>query len=358
MPSSFLHKRELFEQQMQQRQLIYCQQQNNTDESSLVKVLNQFIQDYPQWQQHIGITQTTSTKVNNSKNNNNNNNNNILENTHIPYLQQSMDQNNDNNNALLSKASIYIFMVNKQDQQKWLETISHSTQEVDLLSSSPPPVTSSSSSTCPPKYVIFIDANSNDLPPSPPLLPAQHYHTIHLQQVSQVPTLLNSILSRLVNKSMVNEPTFPNSLDLNNVIKSYNEAHQRLFLFDYDGTLTPIVSRPEMALPSASLLDYLNKLCKDPCNTVWIISGRDQKFLQDCFGHLHEVGLSAEHGSFMKLPGETHWVDMLENMSLDWKQQAIDIFMKYTNQLPGTEMEEKKSSITWHYRNALHPTAA
>lgn len=113
-----------------------------------------------------------------------------------------------------------------------------------------------------------------------------------------------------------------------------------------------------MALPSTSLLDYLNKLCKDPLNTVWIISGRDQKFLHDCFGHFQELGLSAEHGSFMKLPGESQWIDMLANTSLDWKQQAIDIFMKYTNQLPGTEMEEKKSSITWHYRNATNPVAA
>jgi trehalose-phosphatase len=122
--------------------------------------------------------------------------------------------------------------------------------------------------------------------------------------------------------------------------------------------LTPIVSRPEMALPTRSLLDYLSALCRDPLNTVWIVSGRDQKFLHDCFGHLQTLGLSAEHGSFMKMPGESQWIDMLKDAVLPWKPEALDIFSTFTNGLPGTEIEQKKSSITWHYRNAHDLDAA
>ncbi|CAO3642013.1 unnamed protein product [Mucor hiemalis] len=56
------------------------------------------------------------------------------------------------------------------------------------------------------------------------------------------------------------------------LVNAYKGTKQRLFLFDYDGTLTPIVSNPADAQPTPTLLQYLSALCKDPFNTVWIIS--------------------------------------------------------------------------------------
>jgi trehalose-phosphatase len=117
--------------------------------------------------------------------------------------------------------------------------------------------------------------------------------------------------------------------------------------------LTPIVSQPADAQPTATLLHYLESLCKNPANTVWIISGRDQLFLDTYLGHIPRLGLSAEHGSFMKKAGLTKdWVDMLVDADMSWKQVAYNIFQSYTENNPGTVIEEKKSSITWHYRNA------
>jgi trehalose-phosphatase len=55
----------------------------------------------------------------------------------------------------------------------------------------------------------------------------------------------------------------------------------------------------------------------------------------------------------MKKAGITKdWVDMLVDADMSWKQVAYDIFQSYTENNPGTVIEEKKSSITWHYRNA------
>ncbi|KAF7727520.1 threalose-6-phosphate phosphatase [Apophysomyces ossiformis] len=146
----------------------------------------------------------------------------------------------------------------------------------------------------------------------------------------------------------------PNTPPLNTTILSnaYKSAKRRLFLFDYDGTLTPIVRNPADARPTPSLLRDLDALCKDPANTVWIISGRDQNFLSTYFGNIHRLGLSAEHGSFMKMGNQ--WVDMLQDADMSWKDDALQIFEKYTSQTPGTVIEQKKSSITWHYRNAHH----
>jgi trehalose-6-phosphate synthase len=48
----------------------------------------------------------------------------------------------------------------------------------------------------------------------------------------------------------------------------------RLFFFDYDGTLAPIVKVPSAAIPSEQTLRALDKLCKDERNLVYIISGK------------------------------------------------------------------------------------
>jgi len=72
-----------------------------------------------------------------------------------------------------------------------------------------------------------------------------------------------------------------------------------MFFLDYDGTLTPIVKKPEDATPSKELIKLLHSLSADPHNNIYIISGRDRKFLQNWIGELH-VGMSAEHGCFLK----------------------------------------------------------
>lgn len=47
----------------------------------------------------------------------------------------------------------------------------------------------------------------------------------------------------------------------------------RLFFFDYDGTLAPIVRVPSAAVPSTETLRALDRLVRDKRNLVYIISG-------------------------------------------------------------------------------------
>lgn len=65
----------------------------------------------------------------------------------------------------------------------------------------------------------------------------------------------------------------------------------RLFMFDYDGTLTPIVNDPNAALPSEKALAALRHLASDKHNSVWIISGRDSAFLEKHWGDIPNLGL-------------------------------------------------------------------
>ncbi|TEB34046.1 trehalose-6-phosphate phosphatase [Coprinellus micaceus] len=132
----------------------------------------------------------------------------------------------------------------------------------------------------------------------------------------------------------------------------YHKAAKRLFLFDYDGTLAPIVKTPSMATPSEATLEALERLSADPKNLVYIISGRDGEFLEQHLGHLSNVGFSAEHGGFVRAPGSKEWTNFTESLDMSWMSEVEEIFRYYTERTTGSHIEVKKSSITWHYRGA------
>lgn len=127
---------------------------------------------------------------------------------------------------------------------------------------------------------------------------------------------------------------------------------RRLFLFDYDGTLTPIVKTPSMAVPSEEALEALERLAADPLNVVYIISGRDSPFLEQYLGHIPRLGMSAEHGSFLRFPGSKEWTNLTESLDMSWMDEVEEIFRYYTERTTGSNIEMKRSSITWHYRSA------
>ncbi|CAB1119784.1 GT20 [Ectocarpus sp. CCAP 1310/34] len=54
--------------------------------------------------------------------------------------------------------------------------------------------------------------------------------------------------------------------------------------------------------PGRALQEGLAELCRDPCNIVFVISGRGKDELQAAFGHIKGLGLAAEHGSFYRWP--------------------------------------------------------
>ncbi|KAJ3507777.1 hypothetical protein NLJ89_g6115 [Agrocybe chaxingu] len=130
----------------------------------------------------------------------------------------------------------------------------------------------------------------------------------------------------------------------------YAKAKKRLFLFDYDGTLAPIVKTPSMAIPSEATLEALEKLSLDPRNVVYIISGRDGAFLEQHLGQLKNIGFSAEHGAFVRERGLPEWVNFTESIDMGWMAEVEEIFKYYTERTTGSHIEVKKSSITWHYR--------
>ena len=69
---------------------------------------------------------------------------------------------------------------------------------------------------------------------------------------------------------------------------------------DYDGTLTPIRTTPGAAVPSDTMLEALSILSKCESVLVYVVSGRDQTALDNWLGDVPQLGMSAEHGCFVK----------------------------------------------------------
>jgi trehalose 6-phosphate synthase/phosphatase len=160
---------------------------------------------------------------------------------------------------------------------------------------------------------------------------------------------LNLLCDELVQNA--SNPVIP-VLDSQRLLKAYKESKKRIFMFDYDGTLTPIVTDPEMAIPADRVVRTLKRLAQDPGNIVWIISGRDQEFLSNWLGHIEELGLSAEHGCFLRHPGQSDWQNLAEMMDMGWQKIVGDIFQRYTEKTAGSFIERKNVAVTWHYRRA------
>ena len=121
--------------------------------------------------------------------------------------------------------------------------------------------------------------------------------------------------------------------------------------------MVPIVKKPEEAAPSEDLLATLSRLCSK--GRVNIVSGRKIDDLERWLGHL-PLNLAAEHGAFvfkdvMGGNGKRGWkprVPIDEDRDREWKKLIMEIFEYYTERTPGSFIEQKLSSITWHYRLA------
>ncbi|KAF2800617.1 glycosyltransferase family 20 protein [Melanomma pulvis-pyrius CBS 109.77] len=163
----------------------------------------------------------------------------------------------------------------------------------------------------------------------------------------------NNFLKRLMtNLSSFDQSFATPALDRAKLLQQYRQAKKRVFMFDYDGTLTPIVKDPSAAIPSDRVIRTLKTLAADPANSVWIISGRDQAFLDEWMGHISELGLSAEHGSFMRHPRSEDWESLTDKTDMSWQSEVMDVFQHYTERTQGSFIERKKIALTWHYRRA------
>jgi trehalose-phosphatase len=131
--------------------------------------------------------------------------------------------------------------------------------------------------------------------------------------------------------------------------------HKRPVIFlDYDGTLTPIVERPEQALLSDAMRQTLIDLAC--CCPVAIVSGRDRIDVQRLV-QLDDVFYAGSHGfDIVGPPGRRftyeQGTDVLPSLDRAERELSRDLA-----RVPGALVERKKFSVAVHVRGVAEADA-
>jgi trehalose-phosphatase len=121
------------------------------------------------------------------------------------------------------------------------------------------------------------------------------------------------------------------------------------FFIDYDGTLTPIVSRPEQALLSEKTKTLLLALKKNPRFFLAIVSGRSLKDIRNLVG-LKKIYYVGNHGLEIFTPrkGTKQIISEKIVRELARIRNRLNNLLKNVD---GIQIENKGCILTIHYRN-------
>ncbi len=142
------------------------------------------------------------------------------------------------------------------------------------------------------------------------------------------------------------KPIFPGHPEIFDVLKEKKPA---IFL-DYDGTLSPIVPRPEDAIISDEMKATLKRLAQ--IFTVAIVTGRDKEDVENLAG-LDELIYAGSHGYIITGPDGLfmeHEDSKKIIPQLDRIEEEIEKELK--EQTEGTQLDRKRYAIGVHFRNA------
>lgn len=123
---------------------------------------------------------------------------------------------------------------------------------------------------------------------------------------------------------------------------------------DFDGTLAPIVSKPDLAEAHRESLVALKALAATPQTHVAIISGRALADLVQRVGDVKGIHLVGSHGSEF----EAGFATPIPPDALEILARVQERAQQISANVPGTQVEIKPTGIAFHYRNADEQYAA
>jgi len=147
------------------------------------------------------------------------------------------------------------------------------------------------------------------------------------------------------------------------VEEAYKATTRRVFILDFNGTIV-IKEPPGKYLkreilgtsgnkPVPEVIEALTKLCADPANTVYVVSGDSAENVISAIGNIPGMGLAVSNGAHFAPPlfsGKRKW--HFFDLGVDWdavKRVALPVLSKYTARSNGSFVKLTQFSIGWSY---------
>jgi trehalose 6-phosphate phosphatase len=126
------------------------------------------------------------------------------------------------------------------------------------------------------------------------------------------------------------------------------DSYHVLLLSDYDGTLTPIVSRPELALLSPQVKEKLYALAQKPSFSVGIVSGRSIEDLEHMVS-VDGIYYAGNHGLEIEGP-DLQYVSRPARLTQSLIKELAGELAAALKNVGGIIVEDKGLSLSVHYR--------
>ncbi|GAC01053.1 trehalose-phosphatase [Gordonia namibiensis NBRC 108229] len=136
--------------------------------------------------------------------------------------------------------------------------------------------------------------------------------------------------------------------DLREALGTAARARRLLVASDYDGCVSPIVSRPEDAIPNPASITALEAAAALSDTEVAVISGRELAVLASLSGLGAPVTLVGSHGSEFDTGFAVEVTDTARALLVRIIGELRDISARF----PGSTVETKPASTVLHVRNA------
>lgn len=147
----------------------------------------------------------------------------------------------------------------------------------------------------------------------------------------------------------------PSALVSRSAIGGQLEGKRVALFLDYDGTLTPIVSRPEEARLSGAMRTLLRELA-GYC-TVGIMTGRDRADIESRVG-LDELIYAGSHGYDIAGPSGLRLEHEGGRRCLPELDDSERELLAQVGLVSGAQVERKRFAIAVHYRNVADSEVA
>jgi len=152
---------------------------------------------------------------------------------------------------------------------------------------------------------------------------------------------------------VIHQKTEMRKLNLFEADSSFANSNKCVLFVDHEALPILEYAKDSMA-PTKQILDDLREIALDSRNTVIVFSNQCKEVMSSYFNQedYENIWLVAESGYLYKEGPNSHWKQLLSLSNKIWHKTVLELMLMYTENVDGSIVEERESTLVWNYKNA------